>query len=360
MAYSIYEAEKELDDSPYENISDRQPLSAEGDAQTVSELTKQTIAKKLGYQLGDAEIMDAARADAKDKQFNANMGQAFQSFSRGSGTPQSNDALYANLNKQAVSSVDEAEDIIKRRQAVRDAIANKEFAKEKFEYQKAKDIEERNFKKQMIGVKADENRNIREERAASKQTVIDEKKAKEAKLSERQVDAITDLDTANSDLESLKEMLGKKSNYTGPVDALVPNFLVSGDEVAFRSAVGKYKDQYRKAITGAGAGPKEIAILETRLPSESDTYENFLAKATEANKELARHKRILLSNLSKQGKQVDQFQSPAEVAYQDKKSSGLMNDAVAAPPKGPKVGTIEDGHRFIGGDASKPENWEKI
>lgn len=31
-----------------------------------------------------------------------------------------------------------------------------------------------------------------------------------------------------------------------------------------------------------------------------------------------------------------------------------------ASAKGPDVGDIEDGHRFIGGDPSDPNNWEEV
>jgi hypothetical protein len=134
-----------------------------------------------------------------------------------------------------------------------------------------------------------------------------EKREIAAKPSEKQVESMTDLDNASNDLKNITGMLGENSEWTGSLDGRVPDMLVGADQVAFRSALGKYKDAYRKAVTGAGASVAEIARLESRLPSETDTHANFKAKANEALRELEQRKKTLTSNYSKMGKNVAAF-----------------------------------------------------
>lgn len=152
------------------------------------------------------------------------------------------------------------------------------------------------------------NRNAtKEDRAAERDQLRQDRLAKEAKPSDKQIEAFTDLDNAKSDLTNILGTLGKNAGWTGPVDGNIPNLLVGEDQNAWRSAIGKYKDAYRKAITGAGASAQEMARLETRLPSETDTYETFVAKAKEAEKEIARRKDVLANNLTKGGKDISKF-----------------------------------------------------
>ena len=152
------------------------------------------------------------------------------------------------------------------------------------------------------------DRNLqRESMRASRDAARQEKAETKARPSDKQIEAFTDIDNASSDLNNLLATLGDKSNWTGSVDGRIPDMFVGDDQVAWRSAVGKYKDAYRKAITGAGAGPTEIAMLEKRLPSETDTLANFQAKAKEALKELERRKATMTSNLEKGGKDVSKF-----------------------------------------------------
>jgi len=134
--------------------------------------------------------------------------------------------------------------------------------------------------------------------------------AKAAKLSDKQVQQFTDIDNSQSDFENLLGEIQNKKNYVGQFDGRVPDMFTSADQVAFRSALGKMKDAYRHAITGAGASVKEVAMLEQRLPDITDTYDNFVAKAKESVKELERRRKNLATNLEKVGKDVSEFKKP--------------------------------------------------
>lgn len=46
----------------------------------------------------------------------------------------------------------------------------------------------------------------------------------------------------------------------------------------YKAKVGRYFDQYRKAITGAGAGAQEIKMLQKNMPDMQDTPELFESK----------------------------------------------------------------------------------
>lgn len=166
-----------------------------------------------------------------------------------------------------------------------------ELAERALDRKEARD--ERRFQQ---GIRMDDKKIAREEKLAEK-----------AKPSDKQIETFTDFENADSDLQNMLNLLGDNKNYVGPIDGRVPDMLVGDGQIAFRSAVGKYKDAYRKAITGAGAGPTEIAMLEKRLPSENDSPAAFKAKALEAQKELARRKETLASNLTKGGKNVSKF-----------------------------------------------------
>jgi len=177
-----------------------------------------------------------------------------------------------------------------------------------------KDQEQFKIDREKLASSAADRKEARDERRFQLGLKTEEKRAEKARPSDKQIEAFTDIDNAKSDLTNLLGRLGTNSNWTGAVDGRIPDMLVGDDQVAWRSEVGKYKDAYRKAITGAGAGPSEIAILESRLPTETDTLANFKAKAQAAMKELDRRRSTLASNLSKGGKDVSKFSDePAQV-----------------------------------------------
>lgn len=150
--------------------------------------------------------------------------------------------------------------------------------------------------------------NIRTANAMSERSALarESKQADKARLSDKQIEAFTDLDRAESDLNNIISSMRKDD--VGPISGRIPDLLSPDRKVAFRSAIGKYKDAYRQAITGAGASTFEIEQLAKRLPGDTDTPANFLAKAKEAKKELVRRRETLAQNLAKGGKDVSNFE----------------------------------------------------
>ncbi|NJO18786.1 MAG: hypothetical protein HC838_00180 [Spirulinaceae cyanobacterium RM2_2_10] len=174
--------------------------------------------------------------------------------------------------------------------------------------------------------RAADRRESRDARLYQQSLAREDKKEKEAKLSDKQIESFTDFDNAQSDLNNILAQLGEHSDWTGPADGRIPSILVGQDQNAWRSAVGKYKDAYRKAVTGAGASNAEIARLESRLPSETDTFETFKSKAAEAQNELARRKEVLASNLQKGGKNVEKFKNTKTAMQMPSSDTVRMRD----------------------------------
>jgi len=144
-----------------------------------------------------------------------------------------------------------------------------------------------------------------------KQQEVEKKKREAAKISDKQLTPISDVDSIIANLDNVMSL--SKEKFTGPVDARLPDILTSGEEAAFRSAVGRMTDSYRKAITGAGASAMELQKLESRLPDPKDTLEQFKAKSLEFRKELVRNRSTYLNTLKKQGKDVSEFEQAADL-----------------------------------------------
>lgn len=144
-----------------------------------------------------------------------------------------------------------------------------------------------------------------------KQQEVEKKKREGAKISDKQLTPISDVDSIIANLDNVMSL--SKEKFTGPLDARLPDILTSGEEAAFRSAVGRMTDSYRKAITGAGASAMELQKLESRLPDPKDTLEQFKAKSLEFRKELVRNRNTYLNTLKKQGKDVSEFEQAADL-----------------------------------------------
>jgi hypothetical protein len=98
----------------------------------------------------------------------------------------------------------------------------------------------------------------------------DRQKALQAKAA---ADAIRALMKKYPDLES----------YVGPLDSVggwlaKKTGLQSTEAANIRSTLGRLFDQYRVAVTGAGAGVKEMAALEENVPNATDTLDAIMGK----------------------------------------------------------------------------------
>ncbi len=136
-----------------------------------------------------------------------------------------------------------------------------------------------------------------------------------AKPSERQVEAIDDFDKSIQATHGLVQDF--KPGHVGVLDNLsgvegikrLPWVGASPETQSYHAAIGRVADVYRKLITGAGAGDKELLKIESRLPQASDDEETFKRKANDFIKEVQGAKQRYLTNLQRSGKKVEQFAS---------------------------------------------------
>lgn len=78
-------------------------------------------------------------------------------------------------------------------------------------------------------------------------------------------------------LDTLKAQ-NRKLPVLGPGMDLPGRGMMDSDWSAFRADIGQTFDLYRKAITGAGAGPTELKMLAENRPSITDTEAEFRKK----------------------------------------------------------------------------------
>lgn len=134
---------------------------------------------------------------------------------------------------------------------------------------------------------------------------------REAKLSDKQVGDVTQFDDSLEKMEAAVGLLGKHKNWVGPIDGRIPDVVTPADQTAFRSAVGRMEDAYRHLITGAGASNQELARLQSRLPSASDSYDQFQAKAQGFANEVRKARAKHLENYERSGKNIASFREPS-------------------------------------------------
>ncbi len=140
-----------------------------------------------------------------------------------------------------------------------------------------------------------------------KNTARADKLKKDQMLSDKQVETIDKYQQPANEVQAALQLLGKDSAWTGSVDGRIPDMLVGQDQIQFRNVLDRLQDSYRQLITGAGASDKELVKLASRLPSPTDTFKQFQAKAKAVLDTIERSKVSKLDSYSRQGKDVSNF-----------------------------------------------------
>jgi hypothetical protein len=290
--------EDDDENSPYDAVSSRPPIESPR-SQVMNFISQKNASSQPSNKLEDDPLMSQYLKEQSDLddyrkvKLNAdtasNIGQSLSQMALGANTPQAN-PVYKNIDTQNQQLLSSKEQDMDRRRKVLDAI---EARKARQEYEEGRRQDRQLHEKELA-----QNRNL----------IREDHKEKEAKLSDKQMTEMQDFDDSLDSMKSIVSQLGSHSDWTGPMDGRMPDALVGADQVAFRSELGRMVDKYRKLITGAGASNQELKKLESRLPSATDTYSNFVAKSKNFIDQVERAKGRYVKGLKGQGKNTAPFE----------------------------------------------------
>lgn len=266
-------------------------------------------------------------ASQNQANFYANIGHAAQRAAQGSNTPGMDESFYTNLQNQNKDILKTRETSQTRRQLIMEAIQKRnQRALEKSE---AKAFQDKKFaadqknkdEDQAIQREANAIRRIQAAQGvgtrndAREQARIDKQEVA-GRLSEKQLGEVQDFDRSIKSMESIISQLGNKDNWVGSVDGNWPKAISNAEHVAWRAQVGRLADQYRHLITGAGAGNQELAKLEGRLPTPTDYYDNFIAKAKNYIDTVKQERESFLNNMRLNGRNTAPFEGQSSHSSQ--------------------------------------------
>ncbi len=246
--------ESEVDSIPYDMISNKEPMKSPNEAMSVKEFISQKFASpELIAQQNDADL-------------SSNLGRAFQSFSRGVNAPQSNDALYANMDKQTQKQMSMVEGDINRAAKVKEAIANRSI-KEKELDRKLKD-DERDFgiREKVLGLKEKELA-LKKDKNQIQKPDIEMALRKEWDSNQTTQDT-QKLSRSMNVLRSVKDTpAGHLSFIYNYMKMLDPGSTVRESEFATAAKAGDLGDKFQNLVSKVSSGklltPEQIANFKS-------------------------------------------------------------------------------------------------
>ncbi len=167
-------------------------------------------------------------------------------------------------------------------------------------------------------------KNMADKQAANKITAEDVTK----------LSAIDDISSYGKDL--IQRLNTSKGALSGPLSSIArdlnPN---DADFAAFKADTGRFFDLYRVAVTGAGASPGELKMLEKNVPTVSDRPEIFKRKMQNMIRFAEMKKSNHVKNLGLTGRDVSGLLGQMRAEAQSKQAeTNQMSNLLQAGPGG--------------------------
>jgi hypothetical protein len=114
---------------------------------------------------------------------------------------------------------------------------------------------------------------------ALKWAMLNDKKNKTIPLTQGQLDKLNAQEDAIAIGTDIMAKVKQNPDLVGFLAGRVPLRDQEDPEfAAFKASLDRFSDKYRLAVTGQGAGPKELQMLLSRTPQSTDVTQTFLAK----------------------------------------------------------------------------------
>ena len=145
------------------------------------------------------------------------------------------------------------------------------------------------------------------EEAGMRLLSLTQKPEKKERLVASEIKTVADFEASKKELSGLLEKVSEDSDLTGWWTGKAPSALRSNKARAFQAQLEQAFNQYRVAVTGAGASEGEIEKLKEAFVSMQDNPELFKEKTKVILEKMNNQQESFMSSLEAGGKDIDNF-----------------------------------------------------